>query len=267
MGIFVKMIKRIFKRNTHNVVFKFLAGAGRSFNRFYENRNHDIHSNGESYLLKQVAKLNPAMMFDVGANIGEYARLASKHCAAAKLYCFEPVHETFVKLKETTAGNPHIAAMPMGLFSERGCRQINLYPSNAHSSLYDIDKKASHVQSIDLNTGDYFMAEHGIDFVDLLKIDVEGAEMDVLLGFKEAFTNQCIRIVQFEYGHLNIISRQLLIDHYDFFDSCGYLVGKLYPHGVDFRSYELKHEDFIGPNYVAVRKTDKAALEILSLRG
>ncbi len=265
MGELTKMIKRAFKRNTHNVVFKFLAGAGRSFNRFYENRNHDIHSNGESYLLKRLKSLNPAVIFDVGANIGEYARLASWRCPSVKIYCFEPVPDTFGKLSAAVEGNPQITTLPMGLFNERGFRQINIYSSNAHSSLYDVDKKVSQVQSITLSTGDHFMAEQGIGFIDLLKIDVEGAEMDVLKGFKKAFADQAIRVVQFEYGHLNIVSRQLLIDHYDFFVSYGYQVGKLYPSGVDFRPYELKHEDFIGPNYVAVRKGDMEALKIFSI--
>ena len=260
-----KMIKRVFKRNTHNAIFKFLAGAGRSFNRFYENRNHDIHSNGESYLLKRLESLNPAVIFDVGANIGEYARLASWRCPSAKIFCFEPVADTFSKLSAAVEGNPQITTMPMGLFSERGYRQINLYSSNAHSSLYDVDKKISRVQSIALSTGDHFMEEQGIRFVDLLKIDVEGAEMDVLTGFKKAFADQAIRVVQFEYGHLNIISRQLLMDHYNFFSAHGYLVGKLYPRGVDFRGYELKHEDFIGPNYVAVRAGDKEASAAFSI--
>lgn len=265
MGSLFLVIKRTFKRNTHNVVFKFFAGAGRSFNRFYENRNHDIHSNGESHLLKQLRLLKPAVIFDVGANVGEYARLASLHCPSAKVYSFEPVPDTFGKLAEAVKDNSQIATFPMGLFKERGFRQINIYSSNAHSSLYDVDKVVSEVRTIHLSTGDHFMAEQTIRYIDLLKIDVEGAEMDVLTGFKKAFADQAIRVVQFEYGHLNIVSRQLLIDHYDFFRSYGYLVGKLYPRGVAFRAYELKHEDFIGPNYVAIHNTDKEALNILSL--
>ena len=46
-------LKRLFKRNSHNNLLKALAGFGRAINRLYENRNHDIYSNGELTLLKK----------------------------------------------------------------------------------------------------------------------------------------------------------------------------------------------------------------------
>ena len=51
-----------------------------------------------------------------------------------------------------------------------------------------------------------------------------------------------------------IYPRFLLRDFYRFFTEHGFRVGKLYPEGVAFRDYELRHEDFRGPNYVAVRR-------------
>ena len=52
-------LKRIFKRNSHNFILKPLAGFGRSLNRLYENRNHDIYSNGELTVLKKLVRINP----------------------------------------------------------------------------------------------------------------------------------------------------------------------------------------------------------------
>jgi hypothetical protein len=70
-------------------------------------------------------------------------------------------------------------------------------------------------------------------------------------------------MVQFEYGYINIATRILLIDYYEFFTKHGYIVGKLYPNKVEFRDYAFKHEDFIGPNFIAVRKTDIELIELL----
>ena len=36
--------------------------------------------------------------------------------------------------------------------------------------------------------------------------------------------------------------------------SHGYAVGKIYPDYVEFRDYSLDDEDFVGPNYLAVRR-------------
>ena len=51
-------LKRIYKRNSHNLFFKGLAGFGRALNRLYENRNHDIYSNGELTVLRMILKIN-----------------------------------------------------------------------------------------------------------------------------------------------------------------------------------------------------------------
>ena len=50
MGI----IKDIFKENTHNFLFKNMAGLGRAINRHYENRNHNPKTNGELTVLKKI---------------------------------------------------------------------------------------------------------------------------------------------------------------------------------------------------------------------
>ena len=71
--------------NSHGFIFKPLAGFGRSLNRFYENRNHDAGNNGELTVLRKLSKINPSVILDVGANIGEYVTLALNTCSAAKL--------------------------------------------------------------------------------------------------------------------------------------------------------------------------------------
>lgn len=76
-------------------------------------------------------------------------------------------------------------------------------------------------------------------------------------GLSSLFDQQAIRLAQFEYNRGAIMSRYLLIDHYQFFRSRGYEVGLLTPHGVIFRDYNFSHEDFIGPNYVACLAIDQ----------
>jgi hypothetical protein len=88
--------------------------------------------------------------------------------------------------------------------------------------------------------------------------------MDALIGFKNAFKERKIRAVQFEYGYINITSKILLCDYYDFFKSYGYIVGKIYPKSVEFRDYAFKHEDFIGPNFLAIHREDLELIKLVS---
>src|SRR5688572_3652995 len=260
-------LKRIFKRNTHNLLFQAISSAGRSINRLYENRNHDTQSNGEEWLINRIAKINPKCIFDVGANIGKYAQLAKKHNPAAHVVCFEPVKSTFEKLKSLTDKLSNVTLVNSGLFDENKKLTINIYPSHTHASVFDlkaIPYENVGKEEIDLIVGDDYMKKNNIESVDLLKLDVEGAELNAIRGFKNALSNKKIRIIQFEYGYINITTKNLLVDYYEYFGQFGYTVGKLYPKKVEFRDYEFKYEDFIGPNMIAIRKDDNELKQLLS---
>lgn len=259
-------MKRIFKRNAHNPVFKMMAGAGRAMNRLYENRNHDINSNGELTVLRKLAAFDPQVIFDGGANIGEYSRRASDMVKGCRIYSFEPVKSTFHLLVSNLKEYNNIVPVNKGLYQENCVRTINLFSSHTHSSLYDIQGLSYHsvdTAEIELVRGDDFMEQQGIESIDLLKLDLEGAEYDALLGFENALKKGKIRMVQFEFGYINITTKKLLVDFYRFFESLDYAVGKVFPKTVEFRKYEFKYEDFLGPNYVAVKRSETGLIEKL----
>jgi FkbM family methyltransferase len=260
-------LKQIFKRNTHNAFFKVLAGFGRSMNRLYENRNHDTHSNGELTILKKISTFSPLVIIDGGANIGGYSLHADQFNPGCKIFAFEPVEPTFQMMSQTVKDHKNIVPVMKGLYSENCTKEINVFPSHTHSSIYDIqglsyesDKKLK----IELVRGDDFLKEQHIDSIDLLKLDVEGAEFDALTGFENSIRDGKIKAIQFEYGYINISTKKLLIDYYTFFEANGYILGKIFPKKVEFRKYEFKYEDFLGPNFIAVKKTETELINMLS---
>ena len=261
-----KTLKRAFKRNSHATFFKSLAGFGRSLNRFYENRNHDVYSNGEFSILKKLAKLDPKMVIDGGANIGKYSKLTQEACPGIKVYAFEPVPATFELLSENVKCLKSVQPIKKGLFKEEGELEINLFSSNTHSSIVDIqglNYESTGKTTIELVKGDDFFKQEGIESIDLLKLDLEGVELDALYGFGEMLDQVKIRMIQFEYGYINITTKNLLIDFYNFFESKGYILGKIFPKTVEFREYKFKYEDFLGPNFIAVLKNDTELINLL----
>ncbi|MFO7828939.1 MAG: FkbM family methyltransferase [Bacteroidales bacterium] len=258
--------KRFFKRNTHNYLLRVLAGFGRALNRLYENRNHDLYSNGELTVLKKLAKFNPSIIIDGGANIGGYSLIVSQLLPSTLIYAFEPVKSTFEKLKENIHGNHNIIPIKKGFYKNNCIKEINIFPSDTHSSLFDIEGlpyESNEKQTIELISGDDFLKHNKIGEVDLLKLDIEGAEFDAILGFDEHIKNGKIKMIQFEYGYINISTKKLLIDFYNYFESKGYLLGKIFPKTVEFRKYEFKYEDFLGPNFIAVKKTETELIKFL----
>ncbi len=264
----MNFLKRFAKSNSHNVLIKPFAGLGRSINRFYENRNHHAETNGELRVLKRISVLNPQTIFDVGANVGDYAELARRACPQAKIYSFEPVQSTFEILERNLLERKieNVFAIKKGLFKEDKKITINIYPGHEHASIHDLKGVSYSVvghDTIEVIKGDTLMEEFQLNSIDLLKLDIEGAEMDALVGFEKSFTENRIRAVQFEYGYINITSKKLLCDYYDFFRSFGYTVGKIYPRSVEFRGYSFKHEDFIGPNFIAIHESDHELKRLL----
>ena len=124
-------------------------------------------------------------------------------------------------------------------------------PGVVEFSAVDHQIKTINEITAQITTGDAYMRAHQIDGIDFLKIDVEGAEWDVLKGFADAFAARKIQMVQFEYGPLNLQTRQMLGDFWKFFTDNDFTVGKLYPEGLAFKAFDLTDEDFTGPNFIA----------------
>ena len=142
-----------------------LAGAGRAMNRLYENRNHDIKSNGELTILKKLAAFNPQVIIDGGANIGDYSQWAARLVKNCRIYSFEPVKNTFDLMTSNLKDWQNIIPVNKGFYSENCIRKINLFPSHTHSSLYDIEGLSYHpvnTTDIELITGDSFLEKQGI---------------------------------------------------------------------------------------------------------
>lgn len=237
---------------------------GKAANRLYENYNYDLETNGELEVIRKLRDHNCEMIFDVGANVGEYSKAVMQEIPNAKIFAFEPVSSTFNQLEANLSG-ASVKCFNLGLSDHTGTETFYTGARSGHSTtVKSFHSNPTGSIECQVTKGDTFMADQKISAIDFMKLDAEGAEMKILKGFEKAFQLKRIKVCQFEYGMLNIHTLDLLIDFYKFFEERGYLVGKIYPKYVDFRDYEPKHEDFIGPNYLAVDKDSNDLIRILS---
>jgi FkbM family methyltransferase len=254
------LAKRILRRLSQTpFVSTPLYRFSNSFVKAYRNFNYDFESNGERWLLNRLPPA--AVIFDVGANHGDWLREARKAHPNAVIHAFEVMPTTFEILKRVS--DPKVKLNPFGLSDQPGKVQLYSLPkSDGATSLVpgaaQIHRQNAEIAWGEVTTGLLYVKANNISRIDLLKIDVEGAEHLVLKGFDKLHN---ISIVQFEYGMQNIYSRFLLRDFYELLSD--FEIGKLYPNGVDFRPYHALDEDFLGPNFVAVNRQATDLLRLL----
>ena len=216
--------------------------------------DHDPATNGEREALRSLAA-DASVVFDVGANVGEWARLAHDACPRAIVHAFEIATPTRVALARATADLGRVRVAEVGLSDRCGPVRVKHYPGRPQvTSLVDYPHPVpAQWRTERVLTGDAYLAATGIDRVDYLKIDVEGAELAVLRGFERALRHGRIGAVQFEHGRAGIVARTFLRDFYDLLEPLRYTIGRVRTTGVEPLPYRLRDESFVTANYVAFR--------------
>lgn len=130
--------------------------------------------------------LKPGMTFvDVGANIGQYTLIASRSVGpAGRVFSFEPHPHTFAELNRHVAMNDakNVQTFECALSDSKGKAKLWLgYSDNAGAnSLNPTINTSGH--SVEIKTERMDDQLRDVDRIDLMKIDVEGAELLVLNG-------------------------------------------------------------------------------------
>jgi FkbM family methyltransferase len=245
---------------------RLIARGCEGFLRCYHNVNYDASSNGEARVLQLLGARSPGCIFDVGANVGDWLLLAHRFCPRARLHAFEVVPETFRTLAQRAAAIPDAILNQTGLAERPGRIDVVHCPDDPGlSSVFAWPHgKPTTTISCEVVTGDDYCAAHAVDHIDFLKLDIEGAELPALQGFHRMLSDGRVDVIQFEYGYVNVMPGFLLKDLAGLLTSLDYVVGKIYPTHVDFKPYELKDEDFLGPNYLAVRRTCTDLVSLLA---
>ena len=152
--------------------------------------------NGEEHAVRELVARgilgNGSVVFDVGANTGEYAIALRRLLPGAEIHCFEPAAGAFGTLRERIAeqdaGTGRFKLNGFGLSDRAG--SPTLYSDWAGSTLASLyDRKLDHLgirlagsETVRLETLDGYCAGNRIERIDLVKMDIEGNELNALRG-------------------------------------------------------------------------------------
>ena len=232
-----------------------------------------IETSGEVWVLSEMvrpecASVATPVIFDVGANVGDYSVLVHSVIPSARIYAFEPaapVYQELARRLSAIGNGANVKAFNLGLSDEEKTVNLHSYTveGEAVSLISSIDRRlptqvvqveVSDTEKIEVRTLDSFCAAEGIKRIDYLKLDVEGHELAVLRGAQAMLDRRAISMIQFEFGPANIYSRTYFYDFWSML-SGSYDLFRIVPGGVVPITYYGEHlEVFLTTNYFALRK-------------
>lgn len=176
----------------------------------------------QTYLQHGIALAPGATVFDVGANIGLFTVFVDHRFPGSRIFAFEPAPPLFAILAENTAWcSGEVRLFDCGLAARPGAAELTFYPRSSGMSSFHpdpeqeraalkvllhnelaqgregmeeilrdaeglLDHRLEHESwTRPLRTLHEIVAEHGVERIDLLKIDVEKSEAEVLAGLAE----------------------------------------------------------------------------------
>lgn len=240
---------------------KYLYRICRRYADLYEGAvGYETATNGEWRFQKHVlANRTSPVVFDVGANQGDWTARALSVNPKAKIYAFEPISSVFQKFL-AQGFPPNVMANQMGMGDEISTLQFYLYKNTQlNSTVPKHGSKHIGVEEVQVSTVVHFCQQQAIKKIDLLKIDVEGHDLAVLKGATLMLQEQQISFVQFEYGDNYIDARIFLKDVFSFIEPLPYQIYRVTPDGLmRIRKYSSALENFRTINYALIAEREIA---------
>jgi FkbM family methyltransferase len=194
-----------------------------------------------------IPSISPKIIFDVGANVGDFTKTSIRFFPKTNYFCFEPSKATNQKLKNISFGN-NVSIYKIALSNVNDTlpftKNHNLCNSlvvkkksdddNHDQDGLDIRIRALsgddiETEIVQTKTLDVFCKEHDVNKIDILKIDTEGFDFEVLQGAEKMLSQKRIDIIYTELTFVKDINKfSRAFDVIDFLWGFDYEVFRFY---------------------------------------
>jgi FkbM family methyltransferase len=189
---------------------------------------------------RRLVKREDVTIVDVGAHVGNVTKKYNELFPHSFIYAFEPFPPTFAKLKANLRGHSNVRPINLGLADRRGKLPFHSNTFAATNSLLPPDPaadatwgadvvKADKTVDCEFTTLDEFASENQISYIDVLKLDAQGAEPQIMDGAKKLVESSKIGLVYTEIITMPTYKRQkALWEVLKQFDDCGFGLHNVY---------------------------------------
>jgi len=225
--------------------------------------------NGEYCLLKKIidSTRNPNII-DVGSNVGNYTKKTIQYSKHKPLFIHSidanPEMNKFFKDIEYEGFT--YSNVGVGETNEK----LTFYSDNksggkASSSFYKhYYLENNNMYDVEIHKLDDIFHELKWGKIDLLKLDIEGSEMEALQGAKEIYNKELINVTQIEYNPTWIKANKSLEDLFDFANHFSLNLFRLTQNGlIPLEKYHHSLDDFNYQNIIMIKKKYDLSMKIL----
>jgi FkbM family methyltransferase len=181
------------------------------------------------------------LIFDVGANGGQFATTMRDYGFAGDIFSFEPVAAEFGRLTAAAKGDAHWTPVHCALGAREGDQTINIMadsvfssfnaPSQAATSAFAHENRIVGTEVVKVKRLDQIIAQYGLGARlphALLKCDTQGFDLQVLEGCGDLLTQ--VRLLQIETSISKIYDNApSMIDMLRFLDDRGFAPVAFFP--------------------------------------
>lgn len=161
-----------------------------------------IGANLDHDLRQRLRDIPRPVIFDIGANVGDYLMRMRRSFPEATIHAFEPNPDVFQTLQSTTKHLSSVTLNNAGMGSRREQRGLQKHSNSMMSSFLPPAVTWTKVRGetlVPVETVDEYCADRGISSIDLLKTDTQGYELEVLRGAERMFSDGRVRLVLVEF--------------------------------------------------------------------
>lgn len=144
------------------------------------------------------------VIFDIGANEGQTALKLIKKFPESNIWSFEPSHETFEILKNSTEAFKNIQVFNMAVGEKNGEARLIHSSSSDRNYMENMDEHTDHenksFEVVEMETLTRFCENNSVKHINYLKVDTEGYDLKVLLSAENMLINKSIDFIEVEVG-------------------------------------------------------------------
>ncbi|MBB4070349.1 FkbM family methyltransferase [Salinibacter ruber] len=142
------------------------------------------------------------IILDAGANVGQTASRLIQYFPKTHIYSFEPVERTYAQLRENIGLHSNVTCVNKALGAQTGKETVLLQEDSELNTLSDAPPREPEAvmgkEVVSIDTVDNFCDRNNIRHVDILKMDVQGYELNILEGATDLINENRVRLIYSE---------------------------------------------------------------------